>query len=51
MNRAQVALRIALAAHRLVNLGGVAMRLDVGGVALERALKTSQRILMLFLLR
>src|SRR5258708_12015810 len=47
MDRAQVALRVAFAAHRLVHLGGVAMRLDVGRVAFERAEKTSQRMLML----
>src|ERR1700738_2356312 len=50
MNRAQVALRVALAAHRLVHLGGVAMRLDVGGIAFQRAQKTPQRILILVLL-
>src|SRR5271168_5065897 len=50
MDGAQVALRVALAAHRFVHLGGVAMRLDVGGVAFERAQKTAQRILMLVLL-
>src|ERR1700678_585240 len=47
MDGAQVALRVAFAAHRFVHLGGVAMRLDVGGIAFERALKTSQRVLML----
>src|SRR5271170_112674 len=50
MDCAQVALRVALAAHRFVFLGGVAMRFDVGGIAFERAQKTSQRILMLVLL-
>src|SRR5271155_2710674 len=47
---AQVALRVALAAHRLVDFGGVAMRLDVSGVAFERAQKTSQCVLQLVLL-
>src|SRR5580693_805521 len=47
MDRAQVALRVAFAAHRLVHLSGVAMRLDVGRVAFERAQETSQRMLML----
>src|ERR1700733_11118966 len=49
MDGAQVALRVALAAGRLVHLGGVAMRLDVGGIAFERPLKTQQRVLILFL--
>src|SRR5258708_1574933 len=50
MDRAQVALRVALAAHRFVHLGSVGMGLGVGGIAFERAQKTSQRILMLVLI-
>src|ERR1035437_11073439 len=49
MDGAQMALRVAFAAHRFVHLGGVAMGLDVGGIAFQRAQKTSQRILMLVL--
>src|SRR5579863_4989036 len=49
MDGAQVALRVAAAAHRFVHLGGVAMRFDVGGIALERAQETAQRVLMLLL--
>src|SRR5208282_3609123 len=50
MDRAQMALRVAFAAHRFVHLGGVAMRLDIGRLAFERAQKTSQRILKFVLL-
>src|SRR5277367_3308495 len=47
---AQVALRVAFAAHRFVHLGGVAMGLNVGGVAFDRAQETAERVLVLVLL-
>src|ERR1700688_5097871 len=47
MDRAQMSLRVALAAHRVIHLGRVAMRFDVGGIAFQRAQETSDCVLML----
>src|SRR5882724_13338179 len=49
MDRAQMSLRVALAAHRVIHLGRVAMRLDVGWIAFQRAQETSQCVLILLL--
>src|SRR5215467_7322406 len=50
MDRVEMLLRLALAAQRFVELGGIAMRLNRGGVAIERAQETTQRRLMLLAL-
>ena len=44
-----MSLRVALATHRVIHLGRVAMRFDVGGIAFERAQETSERVLVLLL--
>ena len=43
-------LRLALAAQRFIELGGIAMRLNRGRVAIERAQETAQRRLVLLAL-
>ena len=43
-------LRVALAALRFEYLGDVAMGFNVGGIAIYRAQKTAQRVLLLFFL-
>ena len=47
MDRVEMLLRLALAAQRFVQLGGIAMRLNRGGVAIERAQETAERRLVL----
>ena len=50
MDRVEVLLGLALAAQRFVELGGIAMCLYRGGVAIERAEKTAERRLVLLAL-
>src|SRR5215472_4337238 len=50
MDRVEMLLRLALAAQGFVELGGVAMRLNRGGIAIERAQETAERRLVLLAL-
>src|SRR6516162_8187008 len=50
MDRVEMLLRLALAAQRFVELGGIAMRLNRGGIAIERTQETAERRLVLLAL-